>query len=377
MLQHIVYLSLGSNLGDKKQNLKLAIDLIHQWVATVIEISGIYQSDAWGFEGECFYNCNIKVHTLLLPTQLFKKLKKIEVQMGRNHDKTDGYQNRIIDIDILFYNNEIIENKQLTVPHPRLQERNFVLLPMQELDKNFIHPKLNLSINELVKSCKDTINCTLVEPSFYQLQFHNQFNYIAIEGNIGIGKTTLATKISEDFNAKLVLERYADNPFLPKFYKDISRYAFPLEVSFLADRYKQMTDDLSQMDLFKDFVIADYHIFKSIIFAQITLSEDEFKLYKTLFDIIYKETPQPDLYIYLYQNTENLLKNIEKRGRSYEKNIDESYLKKINDGYLDFIHKQPNLNLHIIDISEKDYVNKQEDYHWVINKINSIIKKLK
>jgi deoxyguanosine kinase len=375
MLQRVVYLSLGSNLGDKKQNLQLAIDLIHQWVATVVKVSSIYQSDAWGFEGFNFYNCNLKIHTFHSPTILFNKLKKIELQMGRNHEKTDNYQNRIIDIDILFYDNEIIDNKYLIIPHPKLHERNFVLLPMKELDKDFNHPNLKLTISELLKNSKDTVKCIKIQASNYHLQFHNQFNYIAIEGNIGTGKTTLATKISEDFNAKLVLERFADNPFLPKFYEDISRFAFPLEVSFLADRYKQLTEDLSQMDLFKDFVITDYHIFKSIIFAQITLAEDELKLYKTLFDIIYKETPKPDLYIYLHQNTEILLKNIEKRGRSYEKNIDETYLKKINFGYLDFIQKQLQLNVHIIDISEKDYVNKQEDYHWVINKINSIIKK--
>jgi deoxyguanosine kinase len=375
MLQNIVYLSLGSNIGDKKHNLHLAIDLIHQWVATVVDVSSIYQSKSWGFDGLDFYNCVIKVHTLLTPIQIFNKLQKIEIQMGRNTQKNETYQNRIIDVDILFFNNEIIDNNQLNIPHKCLQDRNFVLLPMQELDENFKHPIFNTSIENLVKTCIDTVKCEIVDTINHQLKFNKQYNYIAIEGNIGIGKTTLATKISEDFNAKLVLERFADNPFLPKFYEDASRYAFPLEVSFLADRYKQMTDDLAQYDLFKDFVIADYQIFKSIIFAQITLSEDELKLYKTLFDIIYKETPKPDLYIYLYQNIENLLKNIQKRGRDYEQNIDAIYLEKINKGYLDFIKNQNYLNIHIIDVSEKDYVNKQEDYHWVISKINSIIKK--
>jgi deoxyguanosine kinase len=186
--------------------------------------------------------------------------------------------------------------------------------------------------------------------------------YIAIEGNIGAGKTTLSTKISEDFNAKLVLERFADNPFLPKFYEDQNRYAFPLEMSFLADRYQQLTDDLAQFDLFKDFIVADYHIFKSLIFAKVTLHEDEYRLYKTMFDIIYKEMPKPDLYVYLYQNTTQLLENIKNRGRAYEQQIPAEYLEKINQGYLDYIKTQTHLNVLIIDVSDKDFVENQEDY---------------
>ena len=192
-----------------------------------------------------------------------------------------------------------------------------------------------------------------------------------MEGNIGAGKTTLVSKIAEDFNAKTVLERFADNPFLPKFYKDQNRYAFPLEMSFLADRYQQISDDLAQFDLFKDFIVADYHIFKSLIFAKVTLAEDEYRLYKTLFDIIYKEMPKPDLYIYLYQNTDRLLQNIKRRGRSYEQEIPASYLEKINNGYLDYIKTQKDLNVLIIDVSERDFVKNQEDYIFVLNEIQN------
>ena len=197
----------------------------------------------------------------------------------------------------------------------------------------------------------------------------DDFNYIAIEGNIGAGKTTLVSKLAEDFNAKTVLERFADNPFLPKFYKDQNRYAFPLEMSFLADRYQQISDDLAQFDLFKDFIIADYHIFKSLIFAKVTLAEDEYRLYKTLFDIIYREMPKPDLYVYLYQNTERLLANIKRRGRSYEQEIPAEYLEKINNGYLDYIKTQKDLNVLIVDVSERDFVKNQEDYIFILDEI--------
>jgi deoxyadenosine/deoxycytidine kinase len=178
----------------------------------------------------------------------------------------------------------------------------------------------------------------------------------------------------EDFNAKSVLERFADNPFLPKFYEDQNRYAFPLEMSFLADRYQQISDDLAQFDLFKDFIVADYHIFKSLIFAKVTLAEDEFRLYKTMFDIIYKEMPKPDLYIYLYQTTDRLLENIKERGRSYEQEIPAEYLEKINNGYLDYIKSQTNLNILIIDVTNRDFQNNQEDYVYILNEIQKKIR---
>ena len=249
------------------------------------------------------------------------------------------------------------------------------MFPLRDVAPKWNHPKLNKSISELIVSCEDTSEITEIghlKNPIENLDFQ-QLNYIAIEGNIGAGKTTLATKIAEDCNAKTVLERFADNPFLPKFYKDQSRYAFPLEMSFLADRYQQLSDDLAQFDLFKDFVVADYHIFKSIIFAKVTLQEDEFRLYKTMFDIMYKDMPKPDLYVYLYQNTERLLANIKKRGRTYEQEIPAEYLEKINRGYLDYIKSQTDLNVLIIDISDLDFVKKQKDYVFILNEIKQKI----
>jgi deoxyadenosine/deoxycytidine kinase len=130
---------------------------------------------------------------------------------------------------------------------------------------------------------------------------------------------------------------------------------------------------LAQFDLFKDFIVADYHIFKSLIFAKVTLAEDEFRLYKTMFDIIYKEMPKPDLYIYLYQSTERLLENIKERGRSYEQEIPAEYLEKINNGYLDYIKSQTNLNILIIDVTNRDFQNNQEDYVYILNEIQNKI----
>ena len=141
-----------------------------------------------------------------------------------------------------------------------------------------------------------------------------RYNFIAIEGNIGVGKTSLATKIAQDYNAHLILEQFEENSFLPKFYKEPEKYAFPLEMSFLAARYQQLKDQLLSMDLFKAFTISDYFIVKSLIFARKNLSPDEFKLYTSFFNIIYQQLPKPELLVYLYVDTERLQLNIKMRG---------------------------------------------------------------
>ncbi|MBI9039597.1 MAG: deoxynucleoside kinase [Bacteroidales bacterium] len=197
-----------------------------------------------------------------------------------------------------------------------------------------------------------------------------KYNYISIEGNIGAGKTSLATRIAEQFNAKLILEQFEDNSFLPKFYKDPDRYAFPLELSFLAERFHQLKKQLTAQDLFKSFTISDYFINKSLIFAQKTLQSDEFSLYKNLFQIINLALPKPDLLVFLYLDVEKLKKNILKRGRSYEKDIDSSYLEKIQEGYLNYIKQQSGMRILIIDTNNLDFVNCEDDYTIIINAID-------
>ena len=369
--QHTLVIALGTNMGNKPENLVQCVAQIHQEIATVVAISSMYESDSWGFESASFYNCVLVAHSYKPPQKLLKAFQRLEQTMGRKAKSTPGYQDRIIDIDIISYDEECFTTETLTLPHPHLANRLFVLRPLQEVLPYWKDPRTGISVTALLNACSDKGRCERMGsmPQPLAKITLDKFNYIAIEGNIGAGKTTLASKIAEDFNGKTVYERFADNPFLPKFYKDQSRYAFPLEMSFLADRYQQISDDLSQFDLFKDFIVADYHIFKSLIFAKVTLADDEYRLYKTLFDIIYKEMPKPDLYIYLYQNTERLLANIRKRGRSYEQEIPADYLERINSGYLDFIKTQKGLNVLVIDVSELDFVKHQSDYVFILDKI--------
>jgi len=197
------------------------------------------------------------------------------------------------------------------------------------------------------------------------------YNFIAIEGNIGAGKTSLATRIASNFNGKLILEQFEDNAFLPKFYENPTKYAFPLELSFLASRYQQLKDQLTHQDLFKSFTIADYFIHKSMIFAGKTLEGDELALYTRLFSIIEASLPKPDLLVYLYLNINLLKDNILKRGRTYEQNIDFDYLEKIQAGYLDFLRQQQNMRILIIDTNNLDFVNRNEDYQKMVTLISA------
>ncbi len=186
--------------------------------------------------------------------------------------------------------------------------------------------------------------------------------FLVIEGNIGAGKTTLAGMVAEEFNAKLVLEQFADNPFLPKFYADQERYSFPLELSFLADRYKQIKKEILNLDLFHSFLVSDYYFSKTAIFAQNTLQGDEYHLFRQIFDMVSESMPKPDLYVYLHTDVSNLLKNISKRGRDYERNISAEYLKKIENGYFSFLKQKHTFPVLIIDINKIDFVQKPDDY---------------
>mgnify|MGYP000510077910 CR=1 FL=1 len=369
-IQRITYLSLGTNQGNKKENLQRAIDLIADKVGAVLGISSIYKTASWGFDSNDFYNICIKVTTYHPPEKLMQILLNIESDLGRERKDTAGYADRNIDIDMLLFDDEIIFSKMLVVPHSKMLVRKFVMVPLAEIAGSIIHPIEKQKITICLQNCSDDSEITLVDEKLKRpIPISEKYNYIAIEGNIGAGKTSLSKMMSDEFNAKIVLERFADNPFLPKFYEDKERFAFPLEMSFLADRYQQLSDDLAQLDLFKNFVVSDYYIFKSLIFAQITLQKDEYLLYRKMFDLMYKEITKPDLYVYLYQNTDRLLENIKNRGREYEQNIEANYLQKIHDGYSNFIKTQQDLNILIIDVSELDFVNKKDDYKFIINKI--------
>jgi len=199
-----------------------------------------------------------------------------------------------------------------------------------------------------------------------------RYNYIVIEGNIGAGKTSLANMLAEHIDANLLLEEFADNPFLPPFYENPARYAFPLELSFLAERYQQLKDKISHpKDMFKQMTVSDYLFNKSLIFASINLKDDEYLLYTKLFGIINSFLPKPDLLVYLHKEISCLQDNIKKRGRSYEQNIGNDYLERIQKGYWEFLKQQQNQRVLVIDTSNVDFVNNTDDFENIMNCIDN------
>ncbi len=186
--------------------------------------------------------------------------------------------------------------------------------------------------------------------------------YIAIEGNIGAGKTTLSKMLAQDADAALVLEQFADNSFLPKFYKEPDRYALPLEMSFLAARFNQLKGKVSQSDMFSPRYIADYCLFKSLIFARITLDDDEYNLYLRLFEIINQQIRRPDLIVYLHRPVSKLLFHIAKRGRDYEQEIAPEYLEKIQEGYLSHFRSLVQTPILILELEHLDFQSDTSRY---------------
>jgi deoxyguanosine kinase len=185
------------------------------------------------------------------------------------------------------------------------------------------------------------------------------YHFITIEGNIGAGKTTLAHLLSRHYNARLILEEFADNPFLPKFYENPQQYAFPLELFFMAERFKQLKELLQQKDMFQSLTISDYLFTKCLLFAKVTLPEDEFRLYQRLFEIIHQQLIQPDLIIYLHAPVNKLQANIKKRNRSYEQNIPDDYLFNIQETYTNYI-KQHNVKTLFVDASNADFLGNEK-----------------
>jgi deoxyadenosine/deoxycytidine kinase len=183
-----------------------------------------------------------------------------------------------------------------------------------------------------------------------------QYHFITIEGNIGAGKTTLAHLLAKRLEARLILEEFAENPFLPKFYENPQQYAFPLELFFMAERYKQLKEMLHSRDLFSTITISDYLFTKCLLFARVNLPEEEFRLYQKLFDIIHQQILQPDLLVYLHAPVSKLQQNIRKRNRPYEQGIQDEYLYNIQETYTSYI-RQHHIKTLFVDVSNADFLN--------------------
>lgn len=195
-------------------------------------------------------------------------------------------------------------------------------------------------------------------------------HFIAIEGNIGTGKTTLCEKLAEDWESRLILEQFSDNPFLSLFYEDAERHAFSVELFFMTERHQQLQDALNQPDLFSPSIIADYYFIKTLLFAGQNLKENELILFKRLFHVLNTTFSKPDLLVYLHRPVEVLLQNIEKRGRSYEKHITADYLISIQNAYFNYFKMEQTISVLILDIEDMNFVDNEKNYNLIQNAMN-------
>jgi len=193
-----------------------------------------------------------------------------------------------------------------------------------------------------------------------------KYKFITIEGNIGAGKTTLASLLAEEFHGQLILEAFEDNPYLPKFYEDNSKYALQLEMSFLIERYQQLTRIFSEPNIFSNFTVTDYMLKKCLLFSKVNLTKQEYKLYKHFFDQVYKKLPKPEIIFYLHADTDQLMRNIRKRGRDYEANISRVYLNRLEKMYFEFFKQNPENKYVIIDVNNVDWISNVFAYRQLL-----------
>jgi deoxyguanosine kinase len=193
--------------------------------------------------------------------------------------------------------------------------------------------------------------------------------FIAIEGNIGAGKTTLSQRLARDLDARLILEQFTDNPFLPFFYENPERYAFPVELFFMTERHKQLQEAFSNTNLFQQVTISDYFFLKTLLFAKNNLNTDEYRLFKRLFNTLNNTFAKPDLLIYLHRPVETLVQQIEQRGRSFEAQIKTEYLETLQKAYFDYFETQPQFPILVIHATDQDFKDSSVHYHWLLKQL--------
>ncbi len=363
---HQVIISLGSNLGNRLELLQKSLILLENEPIAIKLLSSLYETPAWGFESTPFFNACALIETPLKPNELIAIFLGIEEQLGRFRDSTEGYTARPIDLDLLFYEEEIHQSARLTIPHPRLHLRNFVLLPLVEIAPHWKHPVLKKSTVELLSETPDTDQLEQLPFLKWSPPIFDAFPNIAIEGNIGVGKTTLAQKIASEYKLPLLQEAFAKNPYLEKFYADPKTYGLAVEQFFLLDRIKQGQEFWKKN---KGKAVSDYTLQKSLIFARQNLNDTNFKAYKTRFEEAYPSQKLPDLMVYLYTDMNTLQAQIKKRGRSFEQGIKKEYLEQIELGYQKLIAKD--LPYPVVSINTKglDFESNRDHYQSLLRLI--------
>lgn len=364
------YVSLGSNKGNCLENILEAVIQIQKKIGVLTDLSSIYITPAWGFEGPDFLNACIGISTECEPLKVLEKLLDIEQAMGRVRSDQPNYQSRPIDLDLLFYEDQIISTPALTLPHPRIELRNFILYPLNEINPELMHPILQKTISDLLSATPDKSKLKKLPISDWSPPLFEANKILIFEGNIGVGKTSLAQKIAKQYQVPFLQENFRENPYLEKFYTNPQHYALALENHFMEDRFRQFHTFISDK-ITKNGGVADHSLFRSLIFAQINLSKSDFDTFKKHYLALSKAFSFPQKVIYLHHKIDQLQDNIKSRGRPYEQNIASTYLEKIERGYQLFFKKETEIVHGFIDLSDLDFISDQLAYQRLLLRIKA------
>ncbi len=379
------FVGLGANLGDRAAQLRTAIRVLAaEPEVRAAAVSPVYESAAHTLDDPAgggepqppYLTAVAEVRTTLDPPLLLALFERIERAAGRERagNAAARWAPRTLDLDLLLYDDRVIRTDALAVPHPRLAGRRFVLQPLADLAPDLVVPVLDATVRDLLAMCPDagplhrTAHRLDAALSDAQPLLPDALRYVAVEGVIGAGKTSLARLLAERVGARLVLEEFEENPFLPDFYRDAVRWAFHTQLAFLASRFRQQKA-LGTGDLFHHATVADYTFDKDRIFAHTTLGGDELRLYETLYGLMETATSQPDLVVYLQSSVDRLMHNIVRRGRSYEQNMERGYIAELSVAYERYFKHYAKGPLLIVDATAIDFVNEPEDFERLVRQI--------
>jgi len=359
-------ISLGSNLGDRLNHLLKALILLEDRGINILQLSSLYETPSWGFDSTPFFNACALIQTRLTPDELVVLLLDIEKALGRFRVEDAGYRAREIDLDLLFYEQQHIDLPHLTVPHPRLHLRNFVLVPLNEIAPHWEHPTLHQTVAALAGHSPDQDQPKKLVFSKWAPPLFTAFPYIAIEGNIGVGKTTFAKQLQALYRTSFLQETFADNTYLESFYTDPKKYALAVETAFFNARIQQNQDFWNTNT---PPTVADYTLQKSLIFAAENLTPSDFTAFKARYKDQMGGIKQPDLVVYLHTSLAALQRQIKKRGRTFEQKISTRYLQQIEAGYLAL--KETELPFPVVSVGTEnlDFINEEQAFHKLLRQV--------
>ncbi len=368
-----VWLALGSNVGDRAAHLRSALERLREIASGNIRVSKIYETDPVGpGPQDPYLNLCVRLSTVLNPRQLLEYCQETERLIGRI--PRGRWEPREIDIDLLAHEQGILQEDGLFLPHPGVPRRQFVLVPLAELEPDTVLPGFQESVSRMLARLREEEGAAGIReyrllPAGPAASLPDRLRYVAIEGVIGAGKTTLVRLLGERLGAQTLFEEFENNPFLADFYKDRNRFAFQTQIFFLLSRFRQIQDYFQQQDLFRPQVVSDYMFAKDKIFATQNLDENEMTLYQRLSGLMERQLPRPDYVVYLQADTKTLMQRIRHRDRDYERNMDEGYIDALNHAYNAYFHYYDASPLLIVNTNHIDFVRNGNDLNLLLDQI--------